>query len=244
MPQFSASKKPMIAVLLTLLLGACAHTGGAGADNVDPWEHFNRRMFRFNDKVDRAVVKPVAKGYKAVVPGPVRKHVGYFFENLQEPTTIINDALQGKLKQAGRDFGRFAFNTTFGLLGVFDVATPLGMERHEEDFGQTFSVWGFGTGPYMVLPLLGPSTLSDSIGLIPWTLYTDPRTTTGSTERAYLLIGANAIDTRARLLGASKVVQLQLDPYVFTREAYLQRRRQLVYDGNPPSDDGTDDNRD
>jgi phospholipid-binding lipoprotein MlaA len=234
--------RPLILAVLATILGACAHTGGPDTDrNIDPWEHFNRSMFRFNDKMDRAVIKPVAKGYKAVFPGAVRKHVGSFFSNLQEPTTIVNDVLQGKLKQAGQDFSRFAFNSTFGLLGVFDVATPLGMERHEEDFGQTFSVWGFGSGPYVVLPLLGPSTLADSIGLIPWTLYTDPRTTTGTTERAYILIGAAAIDTRARLLGASKVVALQLDPYVFRRETYLQQRRQRVYDGNPP-DDGADDN--
>lgn len=242
MSRFLTPMKPLLVLVLAAFLGACAHTGAPGSEKrVDPWEPFNRRMFQFNDKVDRAVVKPVAKGYKAVFPGVVRKHVGYFFSNLQEPTTIVNDVLQGKLRQAGQDFSRFAFNTTFGLLGVFDVATPLGMERHEEDFGQTFSVWGFGTGPYVVLPFLGPSTVSDSIGLIPWTLYTDPRTATGTTTRSYVLVGADAIDARARLLGASKVVALQLDPYVFRRETYLQQRRQRVYDGHPPDDDSADD---
>lgn len=225
----------LIAVVLAASLCACAHTGGAARTrNVDPWEHFNRSVFKFNNDVDKALIKPVAKGYKAVFPGVVRKHVGYFFLNLQEPTTIVNDALQGKFRQSGLDLSRFAFNSTFGLLGLFDVATPLGMPRHEEDFGQTFSVWGFSSGPYLVLPFLGPSTVADSIGLIPSTLYTDLRTAYGSTEQSYILVGASAIDTRARLLGASKVLELQLDPYAFERAAYLQRRRLLVYDGKPP----------
>ncbi|MGA8260961.1 MAG: VacJ family lipoprotein [Arenicellales bacterium] len=238
MPRLLTPTRSLVMVLLATFLCGCAHTGAVGESRTgDPWEHFNRSMFKFNDNVDRAVLKPVARGYKAVLPGVVRKHVGYFFLNLQEPTTIVNDVLQGKLRQAGLDFSRFAFNSTFGVLGVFDVATPLGMERHEEDFGQTFSVWGFSTGPYLVLPFLGPSTVADGIGLVPSTLYTDLRTAYVSADQSYALVGASAIDTRARLLGASKVLQLQLDPYVAARETYLQRRRLLVYDGKPPQDD-------
>lgn len=238
MPSLSASRKPMIALVLAATLSGCAHVGPAGdEENVDPWEPFNRSMFKFNDNVDRVVLKPVAKGYKAVLPARVRKHVGNFFRNLDEPTTIVNDILQGKFHQSAHDSVRFLFNTTFGILGLFDVSTAFGIERHDEDFGQTFSVWGFGQGPYLVLPLLGPSTLTDSIGLIPSTLYTDPRTANGDAELTYVLLGTDAVDTRARLLGASKVVELQLDPYVFTRETYLQKREQLVYDGEPPQDD-------
>lgn len=238
MPGSLRSTRLLLALALAFLASACAHTGAQGEpENVDPWEPFNRSMFRFNEKVDRAVLKPVAKGYKAVVPGGVRKGVGNVFLNLSEPTTIVNDLLQGKGNQAAHDFFRFVFNSTFGLLGWFDLATPLGMERHEEDFGQTFSVWGFARGPYLVLPLLGPSTVTDGVGLIPSTLYTDPRYAAGNTVRTYAIVGFNAVDTRARLLGASKVAALQLDPYVFRRETYLQRRNQLIHDGDPPVED-------
>lgn len=227
-----------LVVLIALLTGACAHTGGMDEQpEVDPWEPFNRSMFEFNEKVDRAVLKPVATGYRNVVPDGIRKGVGNVFLNLAEPTTIVNDLLQGKFNQAGHDFFRFVFNSTFGLLGWFDLATPLGMERNEEDFGQTLSVWGFARGPYLVLPLLGPSTVTDAVGIIPATLYTDPRTAGGYTLQTYAILGLNTIDTRARLLGASKVSQLQLDEYVFRRETYLQQRAQLIHDGNPPQDD-------
>lgn len=231
--------RPLLAAIVMVLLSACAHTGAPGEEeNVDPWEHYNRSMFNFNEGLDRAVIKPVATGYKKVVPDPVRKGVGNVFSNLREPTTIVNDLLQGKFGQAVEDFLRFGLNTTFGFLGWVDLATHAGLERHEEDFGQTFSVWGLGSGPYLVLPLLGESTVADGLGLIPATLYTDPRTTAFNTETAYALISADAIDFRARLLGASKVVELQLDPYVFRRETYLQQRLQLIYDGNPPLEDG------
>lgn len=232
----------LVTMVLTLLLSACAHTGGVQEQaDVDPWEPFNRKVFAFNEKVDQAVIKPVAKGYRRVVPSSVRKGVGNVFRNLAEPTTIVNDLLQGKFAQAGDDFFRFLINSTFGVLGWHDVATPLGMERHEEDFGQTFSVWGFARGPYLVLPLLGPSTVTDGIGYLPYTLYTDPRTMDGYTTQTFALLGADTVDSRARLLGASDVVELQLDPYVFRRETYLQRREQLIHDGDPPGDEFDED---
>lgn len=232
----------LVTMVLTLLLSACAHTGGAQEQaDVDPWEPFNRKVFTFNEKVDQAVIKPVARGYRRVVPSSVRKGVGNVFRNLTEPTTIVNDLLQGKFAQAGDDFFRFLINSTFGVLGWHDVATPLGMERHEEDFGQTFSVWGFARGPYLVLPLLGPSTVTDGVGYLPYTLYTDPRTMDGYTTQTFTLLGVDTIDSRARLLGASDVVELQLDPYVFRRETYLQRREQLIHDGDPPGDEFDDD---
>lgn len=233
------SGKSLVIAILALVVSACAHTNGpAGGNNPDPLEPYNRVMFKFNDQVDRAVLKPVAQGYRKVVPDRVRKSIGNFFLNLGEPTTVVNDVLQGKFPQAAHDTMRFVINSTFGVLGLFDLATPMGMERHEEDFGQTFSVWGVGRGPYLVLPFWGPSTLTDGVGLVPAMLYTDPRTTVSlETEEQYGLIVINAIDSRARLLGASKVVELQLDPYVFRRESYLQRRIQLIHDGNPPLDD-------
>lgn len=230
--------RPRLVAVLALLMGGCAHTGGTGEPpNPDPWEPFNRSIFQFNEKVDQAVVKPVAEGYRKVMPDPVRKGVGNVFRNLAEPTTIVNGVLQGKFKQAGNDFLRFAVNSTVGLLGWFDPATRLGLEHHEEDFGQTFSVWGFARGPYLVLPLLGPSTVTDGVGIVPSTLYTDPRYAAGYSVVTYTILAVDTIDSRARLLGASKVVDLQLDPYVFRRETYLQRRMQLIHDGDPPQED-------
>lgn len=235
MPGLMKRAGPVMAMILALVTSGCATTGGPA--NVDPWEPFNRKMFAFNEDVDKKVLKPVATGYKKVVPAAVRKGVGNVFLNLAEPTTIVNDVLQAKFPQAGRDLVRFALNTTVGLLGWFDVARKVGLERNHEDFGQTFSVWGFGQGPYLVLPLLGPSTVADGVGLVPATLYTDPRYTMFDTAESFAIIGFNAVDTRARLLGASRVAKLQLDPYVFRRETYLQRRQQLVHDGNPPGED-------
>lgn len=236
MPGMNKPIKRITVPLLALFLGACAHTNGpSDGGYADPLEPYNRAMFQFNEQVDQAVLKPAARGYQAVVPARVRKSVGNFFLNLNEPTTIVNDVLQGKLSQAAHDTMRFVINSTFGLLGLFDLATPMGMERHQEDFGQTFQVWGIGSGPYLVLPLWGPSTLTDGVGLLPAMLYTDPRTTMDlEAEVQYGLIAVNAIDTRARLLGASKMVDLQLDPYVFRRETYRQQRQQLLYDGDPP----------
>jgi len=219
----------------------CAHTTSAGRDNYgDPLEPFNRSMFAFNERVDKYAVKPVAKGYKKIVPAPVRGAVGNFFRNLGEPTTIVNGLLQGKFPQAGKDLVRFAVNTTFGVLGLVDVAKHAGLERHDEDFGQTLRLWGIESGPYLVLPLLGPTTVTDGIGMVPAALYTDPRTAIDDAEASYGLLTTNIVDSRARALGASKVVELQLDPYVFRRETYLQQRVDLVYDGEPPVEDDWD----
>ena len=168
------------------------------------------------------------------MPGPVRKSVGNFFRNLLEPTTIINDVLQGKFEQAVTDSVRLLFNTSFGLLGIFDVATGLGIERHQEDFGQTFAVWGIKPGPFIMLPFLGPTNLRDGIGLIPYYLYTDPRLYNPDATVNIALIGANVIDSRAQLLTPSKLLELQLDPYAFLRDTYNQRRLNLIYDGDPP----------
>lgn len=222
--------KALLAAALILVTGACAHSGAEMRTDVDPWEPFNRSMYRFNESLDRVLIEPVARGYKAVIPSGARKGVGNVFRNLGEPTTIVNDLLQGKGNQAAHDFMRFVVNSTFGLFGWFDLATPLGMERNEEDFGQTFSVWGVPRGPYLVLPLVGPSTVTDGAGLIPSTLYTDPRTAAGNTAETWAILAVDVVDTRARLLGASRVLDLQLDPYVFRRESYLQRREQLVND--------------
>ena len=203
-------------------------------DRKDPWEGFNRSIHRFNMKVDEKVLRPVAQRYVKHVPPKVRKGVRNFFNNLREPTTIVNDLLQGKPAQAGSDSLRFLINSTFGVLGVFDVATHLNLPRNREDFGQTLGRWGVPSGPYLVLPFLGPSNLRDATGLIPQYAYTDM--TAGIEDEAVMwsLTATRVIDTRAGLLSADKVLEEQLDPYVFLRETYAQRRLNDIYDGNPP----------
>ncbi|BAU48932.1 ABC transporter [Sulfurifustis variabilis] len=231
-------------VLLFALLPGCATTARDGdapasydaPENADPLEPFNRAMYTFNDKFDRYLLKPVAKGYRAVMPAPVRRGVSNFFANLTEPLVALNSALQGKWSDAGSDLGRFATNTTLGLFGLFDVATRFGLERHNEDFGQTFGVWGVGEGPYLVLPFLGPSNFRDGFGLIPY-YYAHPVTYMEEQSTAYKLYALEAVDTRARLLDAGDILDQAAgeDPYVFVREAYLQRRRNLVADGAAPT---------
>ncbi|MDH3639948.1 MAG: VacJ family lipoprotein [Gammaproteobacteria bacterium] len=240
-------------LVAVLLIGALAASGCAGhrklvspdADTTlvddppvnDPLEGFNRRMFDFNDFLDRKLLRPAAQGYRNVVPTPVRRGIGNFFRNLLEPTNVINNLLQGKPEQAVSDLWRFIMNSTIGVIGFRDVATAMGLERHQEDFGQTFAVWGFGSGPYLVLPFLGPSNVRDGLGLIPYYVYTDPRLIVEDTITEVALISVNVVDTRAQLLSTSRVLELQLDPYVFTREAVRQRRLDLIHDGNPPLPD-------
>lgn len=221
-------------ITATLLTGCATAKQQPAVEENDPWERYNRAVFRFNNKVDRNIVKPVAKGYRNVFPGPVRLSVGNFFRNLFEPTTIINDLLQGKLGQAASDTGRLLINTTIGIFGLFDVATTWGIERNQEDFGQTLAVWGINPGPYVILPFLGPSNIRDGVGLIPYYFYTDPRIIVDDLGATIALIGVDVIDTRSQLLGASRILDMQLDPYIFTRESYRQRRLNLIYDGNPP----------
>ena len=220
-------------IVVAILLPGCATTGSLD-EYSDPFEKYNRAVYKFNDGVDKVLLKPIAKGYRKVIPSPVRRSVGNFFRNLLEPTTIINDILQGKIENAITDFARLLFNTSFGLLGIFDVATGMGIERHQEDFGQTFAVWGFKPGPYIMLPFLGPTNLRDGIGLLPYYLVTDPRLYNSDTTVNLALLGVNAVDSRAQLLTGSKLLELQLDPYAFLRETFNQRRVNLIFDGDPP----------
>lgn len=200
----------------------------------DPLEGFNRAMYRFNEKLDDYVLKPVAKGYRAVLPSPVRTGVANFFRNLHEPIIIVSDLLQGKPVQALSDTGRFVANTTIGIFGLFDPATSLGLPKHNEDFGQTLGVWGVGEGPYIVWPFLGPSTLRDTGGdIVDWQIYPPYQQPEGTRNT---LIVVETVDTREKLLDTTDILEQAAgqDPYVFVREAYRQRRTSLVYDGNPP----------
>jgi phospholipid-binding lipoprotein MlaA len=219
------------ALLLVGLVAGCATSGGNPADPLEP---LNRVVFSFNDTADKAVIKPVARAYRAVLPGFVRTGVANFFSNLEDVWISVNDVLQGKFQQGVDDFGRVLFNSTFGIAGIFDFASELGFQKHNEDFGQTLGSWGVGSGAYLVLPILGPSTIRDGFGLLLDTradlvFYIDGVPVHNS------LYGVRAIGNRANLLDASSVIeQAALDKYAFVREAWLQRRRNLVYDGDPP----------
>jgi phospholipid-binding lipoprotein MlaA len=227
------------------LLGGCATTlndvrGGPGA-KLDPWENWNRKVFAFNEGLDEYVLKPVATVYADVVPQPVRRGVDNFFGNFADAWSAVNNFLQGKGTAGVYDIVRVGTNTVFGLLGVLDVATEMGVEKTREDFGQTLGVWGMGTGAYIVWPLLGPSSVRDSIAL-PLDTAVTPAVAFNDGGARYSLTALQIINTRANLLGATRVLDdIALDKYNFLRDAYLQRRRSLVFDGNdPPPEDPTE----
>ena len=225
----------MLLLGLAILLGGCASLPpGSTPDPKDPFERYNRAAFSFNDAIDRAILKPVSQGYKAVTPSFVQRGVTNFFANISDVPTVVNDLLQGKMTMAATHLGRLAINTTFGLAGVMDVATPMGLERQREDFGQTLGKWGLASGPYLVLPILGPSSVRDAFAL-PADFYLDPVYHVSDTTWRYSFAATRVVSRRASFLEAEKTLKsIELDPYLFTRDAYLSRRRSLVYDGDPP----------
>lgn len=224
------------AVLCTLaLLGGCATV--ANPDPRDPWESYNRGVTKFNDAVDDAVIKPAATVYKAVLPSPVRTGVGNFFGNLSDAWSFVNNVLQAKPEGALSSFWRVVINSTMGLGGVLDPATEMRLERHREDFGQTLGYWGMPPGPYFVLPILGPSSVRDTAAL-PVDLYGQPLSHFNDVPLRNSLRATQIIHTRSQLLEASDILDAAaLDPYTFTRDAYLQKRRNDIYDGNPPQNE-------
>jgi phospholipid-binding lipoprotein MlaA len=220
-------------LLLATALGGCASTGHPR----DPLEPLNRGIYSFNEHVDNLIVKPAAEVYRGVLPQLVRNGIGNFFANLGDVIVALNNLLQGKFTHALSDIGRIVVNTTVGILGFVDVATELGLEKHNEDFGQTLGYWGFGDGPYLVLPFLGPSSLRDTIGLIV-DYKTNPLTYVDPTRDRNALYGLNFVHRRHELLETTKILETAaLDPYEFVRDAYFQRRRSLVYDGLPPREE-------
>ncbi len=218
----------------TASTGSAPQALASTRDPRDPWEPFNRRMDRFNQQVDQAVLKPVAQTYVQVMPQPIRTGVRNFFHNLDEIGTLVSTVLQLKPKPAIETAVRLGVNSTLGLLGVLDLATPMGLERHEEDIGQALGRWGVGTGPYLVLPLLGPSTLRDTL-VRPLDTALDPVHQIRPRTDRLLTQGVRVTSQRARFLGAEDVIQgSALDPYTFVRDAYLQKRQSDVFDGDPP----------
>ena len=201
----------------------------ADENNPDPWEGFNRSMFAFNERLDRYVAKPVAQGYQAVTPEPVDRSVTHFFSNLGDIVVIVNDLGQLKFSQALSDTTRFLVNTTVGFFGVFDVASHIGLPKHNEDFGQTLGYWGVGSGPYLVLPFLGPSNLRDTGGRVMEYSSGLSYSELGTTAQGWTATGLYYVDVRADLLASESLITG--DRYTFLRSFYIQRREFLINDG-------------
>lgn len=223
------------AAAAVLAFSGCATTGTTTADPADPWEPANRTTYAVNDTLDRALLKPVSDLYLKLPEG-VRGSVRNFFDNAAYPGTVLNQLLQGKIKLAMEGSMRFVLNSTLGIAGLFDISSDLGLERHEEDFGQTLGVWGMGEGNFVNYPLLGPSSIRDTPGLA-----ADAMTNVLTYTPLFPLKVLEIIDARANLADAIELRdESAVDPYIFTREAYRQRRNFLVHDGNPPLDDFDD----
>jgi phospholipid-binding lipoprotein MlaA len=235
----------LAAIVMLAVLTGCATTAPAGTSaQIDPWENWNRKVFTFNEKVDEAVLRPVAQTYRDVVPTPVRNGINNFLNNIYDVWSTANHFLQGKF-QSGLEMGmRVLTNTILGAGGLMDPATEMGLTRRSEDFGQTLGRWGLGQGPFVVLPFLGPSTVRDTAGLLV-DRQTAPSTLPKSDSDSYAVLATELINTRANLLSTGALVdQVALDKYAFIRDAYLSRRRDALYDGAPPMDTFEDDGAD
>jgi phospholipid-binding lipoprotein MlaA len=237
------SSRLLLLVIGAVLVSGCASTRkhateDTSFDNIDPYEKVNRKSYAFTDYLDRKVMQPIAEFYIDYVPVRVQHSVGHFYDNLAYPNVVLNVFLQGKVRQGFQDSARFLINSTAGIGGLFDVASRMGFPQHDEDFGQTLGVWGVDANTYIFIPMLGPSTNRD-IASLPVRLVTNPLFFAG-----IFAVGApvtvplsflDAVDTRARLSGPMKIRdEAALEPYLFVRDGYLQQRRHLIYDGNPP----------
>jgi phospholipid-binding lipoprotein MlaA len=220
----------LVLALATLLFAGCATLPGK-PDPRDPFERFNRSSFAFNDALDRAVLKPAAKTYKKVTPRFVRTGVSNALGNLGTVSTIVNDVLQGKIRQAGHDSGRFLLNSTLGLGGLFDPASAAGFENNDEDFGQTLGKWGVKPGPYLMLPFLGPTNVRDGLARIP-DQYTYPVNYLEDDSTRYIIRAVDLLDMRTGLLDLDAQLERSYDRYAFVRNAWMQRREFLVKDGD------------
>lgn len=229
------NKKIKILVLAAAgLLSACTSLPPEGRDPQDPWERMNRATFAFNQKADYFVLRPLAKGYEFITTKPIREGVTRVFQNTMEPANAVNNVLQGKVENGILSLFRLMINSTVGLVGIFDVAREVDIAPMREDFGQTLASWGVPEGPYLVLPILGPSTVRDSVGLVP-EFFMDPNTYSGHAWFTYPWAGAKLINTRARLLPVTDMLEKTVDPYVAAREAYLQQRQSSLQNGDDPA---------
>lgn len=235
--RFRRARGVLPIILLALLLGGCATQRVTLTDpQRDPWEGYNRKVHAFNQSVDRAIVRPVAKGYAAVMPDGPQRGVRNFFRNLNYPVTLINALLQGKPNRAAEATGRFMINSTIGLLGFFDVATKAGIPNYDEDFGQTMAVWGWEESRYLVMPFLGPFTVRDVLGRSFYG-YFHPVSWAIREHDQYIPLVVDLISLRAELLPLQADLDAAADPYVLIRDVYLQNREYDIYDGEPPAPD-------
>lgn len=230
------TRSRIVLFFLVFVLSACSTIPADQRVESDPWESMNRTVFGANTAIDKATTKPLAKGYRKILPGPIRKGVSNFFRNLTAPASALNNVLQGKPARGLSEIGRFVFNSTFGIGGLLDIATAGGMEEYREDFGQTAAVWGIPNGPYVMLPLLGPQTLRDAI-LLPVDIIVDPLYQYENASVRDKLYVLRLIDLRYLLLPADKFLEDSRDPYVTLRESFLQNLEYEIYDGDPPVDD-------
>ena len=220
-------------VVIALLLAGCAGTQSRNTDPVnDPWEGYNRKVFAFNEGMDK-VIRPIAVGYDKITPDPVQRGVGNFFRNLDAPVTYVNQVLQGKFKHSISTLGRFLVNSTFGLLGFFDIATQMGIPFYNEDLGQTMAKWGYDDSRYLMLPIFGPSTFRDGTGRVADSFYSPVGRVFHGSNRWGLWI-MRGIDTRAMYLEQDAELNSAYDPYVLLRDVWIQNRQFQIYDGDPP----------
>lgn len=220
-------------VVLALLLAGCAGTQSRNTDPViDPWEGYNRKVYTFNEGLDK-VIRPIAVGYDKIMPDPFQRGVGNFFRNLDAPVTYVNQVLQGKFKQSLTTIGRFLVNSTIGLLGFFDVATKMDIPFYDEDLGQTLATWGYNDSRYLMFPFFGPGTFRDGTGAVIDTFYHPVGRVFHGSNRWGLLI-VRGIDTRARYLDQDSELDAAYDPYVLLRDVWWQNRQFQIYDGDPP----------
>ncbi len=225
----------LVTVAATLLQGCATVPADSGNDPRDPVESLNRHVFEFNEVVDRAFLKPVAQVYRDVLPDPVRDCISNVFSNFREPSNAVNNLLQGKPVDAVSDTSRFVVNSTIGLLGCFDPARQMGLEKSNEDFGQTLGRWGAGAGPFLVVPIIGPSSVRDAIALFGVEPYLDVNFYIDNVRVRNSILGTRIVNQRSELLQTDDLISgAALDKYRFIRDGYLQRRRSLIYDGNPP----------
>lgn len=223
--------KKLVFLVAGMMLAGCTSLPNAKRDPRDPWERFNRASFKVNDALDRAILRPTARAYVKVAPRFIRTGISNFFDNLETVTTLVNDTLQGKLGAAGHDTARFLLNSTLGFGGLLDPATDAGLDKNDEDFGQTLGKWGVSSGPYVMMPLLGPTTVRDGFarGV---DVFTDPSHYLEDDSTRYLITGVEIIDLRAGLLDLDDELNRSFDRYAFVRNAWLQRREYKVRDGN------------
>ena len=232
MGMFAASRLDRLSRMCACILLTALPLAASAAEE-DPWESINRPIFRFNDTLDTYALKPLAEGYQAVTPQFLEDGIHNVFSNIGEVSNLANNLLQGKVHDAGVDTSRLIFNTTFGLLGFFDVASKMGLQRSDEDFGQTLGAWGLGSGPYLVIPFFGPSSLRDAPAKIPDS-FLGPYPYIDNVRARNVGLAVNTLDTRASLLSAEKLVSG--DKYIFIRNAYLQNREFRVQDGEVEDD--------